>query len=178
MKENNLIIPESYYDFMIVGYHTVSSKKSITKTKSNKICRMYDGIVYCHCLSLNDFGIVTFYFENNLKLDLDIRDYVSYNESAFYFNCKVDVILSKNDEFIVGLRGLNNTILTFNMEEKTIKFFHKLKFTKNYESYVIMIGLIFIILGIFTTPMLIGFGILLVFYSSMSNFINEWILPF
>jgi hypothetical protein len=64
------------------------------------------------------------------------------------------------------------------MEEKTIKFFHKLKFTKNYESYVIMIGLIFIILGIFTTPMLIGFGILFVFYSSMSNFINEWLLPF
>jgi hypothetical protein len=86
LKENNLIIPESYYDFMIVGYHTVSSKKSITKTKSNKICRMYDGIVYCHCVSLNAFGIVTFYFENNLKLDLDIRDYVSYNESAFYFN--------------------------------------------------------------------------------------------
>ena len=163
MKENNLIIPESYYDFIIVGYHTVSLKKSITKSKSNKSCRMYDGIVYCHYVSLNDFGIVTFYFENNLKLDLDIRDYVSYNESAFYFKYKVDVVWSKNDEFIVGLRGLNNTILTFNMEEKTIKFFQQLKFTKNYESYLIMIGLIFIILSIFITPLLIGFGILIVF---------------
>ena len=92
LKENNLIIPESYYDFIIVGYHTVSLKKSITKSKSNKSCRMYDGIVYCHYVSLNDFVIVTFYFENNLKLDLDIRDYVSYNESAFYFKCKVDVV--------------------------------------------------------------------------------------
>ena len=107
---------------------------------------MYDGIVYCHCVSLNDFGIVTFYFENNLKLDLDIRDYVSYNESAFYFNCKVDVILSKNDEFIVGLRGLNNTILTFNMEEKTIKFFQKNKKEINYW-YLFFIAIILIIIG-------------------------------
>ena len=49
------------------------------------------------------------------------------------------------------------------MEEKTIKFFQQLKFTKNYESYLIMIGLIFIILSIFITPLLIGFGILIVF---------------
>ena len=76
------------------------------------------------------------------------------------------------------ISGLNNTILIFNKEEKTIKFFHKLKFTKNYESYLIMIALIFIILGIFTTPILICFGFLLVFYSSISNFINEWFLPF
>ena len=34
-------------------------------------------------------------------------------------------VLSDKDEFIIGLRGLNNTILSFDLDDKKIEFFHK-----------------------------------------------------
>ena len=120
----------------------------IRMRKYNKYCKTYDGIIYCSCSNKDDFGIVTFHFENNAKLDIDLRDYVYYNKSAYYYKCKVDIILSSNDEFIVGLRGLNNTILSFNMEDKTIKFFHQFKNMNNYRRKKIFITIICLIVGI------------------------------
>ena len=151
LKENKLTIPDNYYDLIVVSYHMVSEKigdSYIRKRKYNKFCKTYDGIIYCSCSNKDDFGIVTFHFENNAKLDIDLRDYVYYNKSAYYYKCKVDIILSSNDEFIVGLRGLNNTILSFNMEDKTIKFFHQFKNMNNYRRKKIFITIICLIVGI------------------------------
>ena len=132
IKENKLTIPSKYYDLIVISYKMVKEKKSHIRHKQyNKICWTFDEIIYCNCYSKDDFGIVTFHFGKNSKLDIDLRDYVSYNSSAFFFKCRADIILSKNNEFVVGLRGLNNTILSFNMEEKKIKFFH-LKKTKDF----------------------------------------------
>ena len=151
LKENKLIIPDKYYDLIVVSYHIVSKKYGdvrVRTRKYNKFCKTYDGIIYCSCLDKDDFGIVTFHFENNAKLDIDLRDYVYYNKSVFYLKCKVDIILSSNDEFIVGLRGLNNSILSFNMEDKTIKFFQKFKKINNYRKIKIIIVIICLVFSL------------------------------
>ena len=92
---------------------------------------MFGDVLYCTCNNKDKFGIVTFYFEKNSMLDIDLRDYIYYDNTAYFFKCKVDIILSKNNEFIIGLKGLKNTILSFNMQEKKIKFFQKKKYYYN-----------------------------------------------
>ena len=60
-------------------------------------------------------------------MDVDLRDYVYYDQSAYFYKCRVDVSLSTEEEFIIGLRGLNNTILSFDLDDKKIEFFHRKK---------------------------------------------------
>jgi len=150
LKENKLTIPEYYYDLIVVGYRYVTRKVGdtyVTSKESNKWCRTYGGIIYCSCSPEKDnFGILTFHFENNSTLDLDLREFVYYDKKPFIYKCKVDIVLSKKKEFIVGLKGFNNTILSFNMEDKKIKFFHKKKFDKPYKKIKIIIFIICIIL--------------------------------
>ena len=112
-----------------------------------KFCRLYDEIIYCSCSDKDDFGIVTFHFGKNSNLEIDLRNYVYYNNSAFFYKCRIDVILSENNEFVVGLRGLNNTLLSFNMEEKKIKFFHTIKKKDFFWTFIIL----FIILLLYFT---------------------------
>ena len=135
IKDNKLTIPESYYTLIVVGYVqkiTGSGRKESTRIVHNKKClKTIDDRIFCTCKNKDDFGVLSFYFESNGAyggLDIDIRDYV-YIYNFTDYNCRVDISLSKKDEFIVGLKGLNNTIISFNMEEKTIKFFHKIKNT-------------------------------------------------
>ena len=128
----------------------------VTRTQYNKFCWTFEEIIYCSCSSKDDFGIVTFHFGENSRIDIDLRNYVYYNKSAFYFKCRTDIILSDNNEFIVGLKGLNNTILSFNIEETKIKFFQKIKIINFFWTALII--LIFVILLFF-----IGFLILIVF---------------
>jgi len=109
------------------------------------MCYTQGEIIYCSCYDKDDFGIITFHFKNDSKLDIDIRDYVHYDNSALLFKCKVDIILSEKYEFIVGLKGLNNTILSFNLKEEKIKFFHKKKYNPLYITSFFMLGIIFII---------------------------------
>ena len=127
IKENKLIIPKKYYSLIVRSYKTRKDRNSIKYRLYNKFCRLFDEIIYCSCDDKDDFGIVTFHFGNNSKLDIDLRNYVYYNNSADFYKCRIDVILSENNEFVVGLRGLNNTLLSFNMEEKKKNFFHKIK---------------------------------------------------
>jgi len=128
IKENKLIIPNKYYGLIVRSYKMVrNSENGRRYRKYNKFCWSFDEVIYCSCSEKDDFGIVTFHFGKNSKLDIDLRNYVSYDTSAMFFKCRTDIILSDNNEFVIGLRGLNNTILSFNMEEKKIKFFHKAK---------------------------------------------------
>ena len=126
LKINKLIIPDIYYRLIVVGYKLVTKscgkRCSYTERENAKTCRKYGDTIYCSCLDINDFGIVTFHFENNSKLDIDLRNYVHYDNS---YRCRVDIDLTERDEFTIGLRGLNNTILSFNMDEKKVEFFHK-----------------------------------------------------
>ena len=74
-----------------------------------------DQIIPARFLKATDkkgFGVITLIFQNNSRLDIDIRDYVYYDESAYFFKCRVDATLSDNKEFVIGLKGLNNTILS------------------------------------------------------------------
>jgi hypothetical protein len=135
IKENRLTIPESYFNLIVVGYinktvtsssrHSIISKKATRIVFNKKCLRTVDGRIFCNCKDEDDFGVLSFHFPNG-TLDIDIRDYV-YVYNITDYKCRVDISLSKNDEFIVGLKGLNNTILSFNMEEKKVKFFHKKK---------------------------------------------------
>ena len=130
IKENKLVIPDKYYLLIVVGYKTEKTrigKHTYINTIYNKQCMIDSkGYIVCNCKDLDDFGIVTFHFKEGYKLDIDLRDYAHYNENA-QFKCRIDISLSFNNEFIVGLKGLNNTILSFDMKEKMIKFFHKKK---------------------------------------------------
>ena len=129
---------------------------------------MYDEIIYCSCLDRNNFGIVTFHFENNSKLDIDLRNYVYYNKSVFYFKCKIDIILSKNNEFIVGLIGLNIIILSFNVDEKKLTF-SKLKRT-NFRVKTLILSIFIILIGIiFQELLLIIIGIILMILYFINN---------
>ena len=128
IKENKLTIPSEYYDLIVRSYKMAKIKNSSLKYKQfNKSCKTFGEIIYCNCNGKDDFRIVTFDFGNYSKLDIDLRDYVHYDKSAFYYKCRTDIILSENNEFIVGLRGLNNTILSFNIEDKKIIFFRSKK---------------------------------------------------
>ena len=70
---------------------------------------------------------MTLYFNNKSRLDIDLRDYVYYDNSAYFFKCRVDISVSYENEFIIGLRGLNNTILSFDLDDNKIEFFHRKK---------------------------------------------------
>ena len=153
MKDNKLTIPESYFNLIVVGY--VNVRKKVGKRhyyvkRYNKNCRMtVDGTILCDCKDKDDFGILSFHFKNNSRLDIDIRDYVHYDDSSIY-KCRVDISLSKDYEFIVGLKGFNNTILSFNMEEKKIKFFYKKKYSNSnfyiYWLFTIILIVLYILL--------------------------------
>ena len=107
LKDNKLTIPKYYYNLIVVSYKHVLEERGnnlIIKKKYNKWCNTFGGIIYCNCRDKDDFGIVTFHFENNSTLDIDLRDYVHYDNSAFFYKCRVDVLLSINYEFIIGLK--------------------------------------------------------------------------
>jgi hypothetical protein len=152
IKENKLIIPREYYDLIVIGYKMVKRKNSSFEHKQYKrMCRKFGEIIYCSCKSKKDFGIITFDFGNYSKLDIDLRDYVSYKRSALIYKCRTDIILSDNSEFTIGLRGLNNTILTFNAEDKKIKFFRqkpKVEFF-SFIMVILVLGLLCFIVWLF-----------------------------
>ena len=115
---------------MVVGYRYVqrgSGKRRRHEIKYNKFCLKNTNAIYCTCSSKNSFGVVSLYFKNNSRLDIDLRDYVYYDKSAFDLRCRVDISLSNENEFIVGLRGSNNTILSFDLNDNKTEFFHKKK---------------------------------------------------
>ena len=83
LKENKLIIPSRYYDLLVRSYRMVyDSKSHIRRRQYNKFCWTFDEIIYCSCSDIDDFGIVTFHFDENSKLDIELRNYVYYNSSA------------------------------------------------------------------------------------------------
>jgi hypothetical protein len=149
LNEKKLVIPDIYYDKIIIGYYT-ESKKGRRRRVYNKYCYIFSGQIYCSCSAdKKGFGVMTLIFQNNSRLDIDIRDYVYYDESAYFFKCRVDATLSNYDEFVIGLKGLNNTILSFDLDDRKIEFFHKKKAGPNLKLWIIIIGFILgIALGI------------------------------
>ena len=75
-KENKVIIPLRYYHLIVLSYKTVNKKSGGKVKQFNKLCYIINNIIYCSCSDKDDFGIVTFYFKEHYKLDIDIRDYV------------------------------------------------------------------------------------------------------
>ena len=151
LTQNKLTIPFYYFNFMIVGYRYEkrSPKSSIYDKKDNKYCLEFNNAIYCTCSGKNSFGVISFYFKNNSRLDIDLRDYVYYDKSAFSLKCRVDISLSNEEEFIVGLKGLNNTILSFNLDDKKIAFFHMKKtddWNENLMNFILVIIFIIVII--------------------------------
>jgi hypothetical protein len=166
LKENKLTIPEKYFELIVVSYIFVKNKRK----RFNKFCYVNNQIIYCSCKDKDDFGIVTFHFDGYSKLDIDIRDYVYFNKNEKTYKCVADIVLSKNNEFIVGLKGLNNTILSFNMEEKKVKFFHKTKIP-SHRNYFLIAGIIIFIIGlIINENACVTFGLILIIISIILNF--------
>ena len=154
LNEKKLVIPDIYYDKIIIGYYTEGKIKIGRRRRVyNKYCYRYSGQIYCKCSAdKKDFGVITLIFQNNSRLDIDIRDYVYYDESAYFFKCRVDATLSDNKEFVIGLKGLNNTILSFDLDDRKIEFFHKKKAGPNLKIWIIIIssilGIVFGIISI------------------------------
>ena len=151
LTQNKLTIPFYYFNFIIVGYRYEKRniRSSIYEKKDNKFCLEYNNAIYCTCSSKNSFGVVSLYFKNNSRLDIDLRDYVYYDKSAPSLNCRVDISLSNKEEFIVGLRGLNNTILSFDLEDKKIVFLHRKKtddWNSNLMNFLLVMCFIIVII--------------------------------
>ena len=146
LNEKKLTIPYFYYKLLVIGYRYVTKKvgkSSYTTIRYNKYCTKYFwGGIYCSCSGKKSFGVATFYFKNNSRLDIDLSDYVYYDKSAYFYKCRVDISLSDNDEFIVGLRGLDNTILSFDLDDKKIEFFQKKKYTSYFKWWLLLIIII------------------------------------
>lgn len=149
--QNELTIPKNYYDLIVVGYRydikEIGDKPTITK-KYNKFCLTYFDQIYCSCSSKNDFRVITLYIKNNSRMDVELRDYVYYDKSSFYLKYRVDVSLLKDEEFVVGLRGLNNIILSFDLEDDKIEFFH-IKKEDNYGSSLLWIIILIFLLFLY-----------------------------
>ena len=141
LNEKKLVIPDIYYDKIIIGYYT-KGKIGSRRREYNKYCYRYSGQIFCSCSAdKKDFGVITLIFQNNSRLDIDIRDYVYYDESAYFFKCRVDATLSDNKEFVIGLKGLNNTILSFDLDDRKIEFFHKKKAGPGLKLWMIILGI-------------------------------------
>ena len=80
LKENKLTIPNKYYDLIVRGYHYKERHKEYYK-----YCKMYGEIMYCTCYNKNNFGIVTFHFDKDSKLDINLQDYVYFNKTAYFY---------------------------------------------------------------------------------------------
>ena len=149
LRENRLTIPSYYYSLLVVGYRYESVKRGnfYTIEKAyNKKCNIYGKDIYCSCIDKNCFGLITFLFKNNSKLEVDLRDYVYCGKFYMLYNCKAAISLSDNDEFIVGLKGLNNTILSFDLDDKKIEFFHKKKTISFIYFYMLIITTVAILI--------------------------------
>ena len=158
LNQNKLVIPYFYYELLVLGYKVIThgTKHNYYYERIyNKKCYHYFEALYCICSGKNDFGIISFLFQSKSYLDIDLRDYVSFDDSMPVYKCKVNVFLSVEDKFIIGLKGLNNTILSFDMNNKKIEFFHKKKADHSLS----------IILFIFCVVLLIG-----VFYVGLDNY--------
>ena len=128
LNEKKLTIPYFYYELIVVGLRIIKKRKRKSRTIIyNKVCQNFSGSIYCSCSGKNSFGELIFHFQGDSQLIVDLSDYVYYNESAAFLQCRVDIALSDNKEFIVGLRGLDNTILSFDLNDKKIEFFQKEK---------------------------------------------------
>ena len=169
LKENKLIIPSRYYYYLIVDSEYVYAYKNkykyryrseyTTKHLANKQeCYQFRGeinSIYCTCPQGKDsFGIMSLFFGGFSRLDVDLRDYVYYDENALLYKCRIDAILSKEDEFIIGLKGLNNTILSFDLEDKKIEFFHRKKdySTLNIFIFISLLVIILVIIYVIIIP--------------------------
>ena len=157
LKENKLIIPYQHYDFLFRGYRYEKKgygKHSTYEKIYNRMCYRYKGNIYCTCSKgKKNFGVVSLFFKNHSRLDVDLRDY-AYHDNPFDDLCRIDVVLSNENEFIIGLKGLNNTILSFDLDDKKIEFYHRKKAESN------------IILGIFV---MILFIMIIDLYRRYSN---------
>ena len=143
LNEKKLVIPYYYYSSIVVGYYYEVNEKGRRRKVNNKSCYTSSGQIFCTCSSdKKGFGVITLIFKNNSRLDIDIRDYVYYDKNAYFFKCRVDVDLSNYDEFIIGLKGLNNTILSFDLDDRKVEFFHKKKAGPNYKLWTILMGMI------------------------------------
>ena len=145
LNEKKLVIPDIYYSSIVIGYYYERSQKGRRRKVYNKHCYTYSEKIFCTCSSgKNSFGVITLIFQNNSRLDIDIRDYVYYDEKAYFYKCRVDVTLSNYDEFIIGLKGLNNTILSFDLDDKKVEFFHRKKAGPNYKLWILLMGFLLI----------------------------------
>ena len=133
LNEKKLTIPYFYYELIVVGLRIIKKKGKSRTIIHNKVCQNFSGSIYCSCSGKNSFGELIFHFQGDSRLIVDLSDYVYYNESAAFLQCRVDIALSDNKKFIVGLRGLDNTILSFDLNDKKIEFFQKEKKEKKQE---------------------------------------------
>jgi hypothetical protein len=156
LNEKKLTIPYFYYELIVVGLRIIKKGKSRTII-NNKVCQNFSGSIYCSCSGKNSFGELIFHFQGDSQLIVDLSDYVYYNESAAFLQCRVDIALSDNKKFIVGLRGLDNTILSFDLNDKKIEFFQKREKDKDMEWW----------------EFLLAFLALVVFFVWMINDIHE-----
>lgn len=144
-KENKLIIPMNFYEYILLGKRTVIRKNKKIGPRSRTIydreCQKApDGTFLCRCKTKEEFGYIEFKF--NGTLSININKYVHFDEFGTY-KCKVDISLTEKNEWVVGLKGLKDTILSFNMEDKKIKF---MKFEKNDGfQYMYLLGIFIII---------------------------------
>ena len=150
LKEKKLTIPYFYYESIVVGFRIIKKRKRKSRMKIynkvyNKVCQNFSGSIYCSCSGKNSFGELIFYFQNNSQLIVDLSDYVYYNESAAFLKCRVDIALSDNKKFIVGLRGLDNTILSFDLNDKKIEFFQKREKDKGMEWWKFLLAFLAIV---------------------------------
>ena len=86
-KENKLTIPKKYYNSIVRSFYYYKGR-----IRYNKDCLMFGDVLYCTCNNKDKFGIVTFYFEKNTMLDIDLRDYIYYDNGLF---------INKNNDYIM-----------------------------------------------------------------------------
>ena len=119
IKVNGKNNEEQYYS-KIFEINTKTEKSNNNKTIII-LCIIFGSIFIITLIIL--FIVCAFFKSKNKNLlrNNDLSDYVNFDDSAYFFKCRVDIILSDKDEFIIGLRGLNNTILSFDLDDKKIE---------------------------------------------------------
>lgn len=124
-----IIMPTQEYN-SIMGF-------LVTRNNSSNICGLTpENQIACQCNSTHHFGSITLDFGNKSYFNINLEDIIDYFPTENY-QCVFQIIVSDklNNTWILGDSALRSTLITFNMDKRSIQWI-KMKTLFNEEEMI------------------------------------------